>query len=152
MLTLLPSEDFLASAATLDKRRLINQRTQCLALLRLVLLSGHTSPGVTANDPSVLMWEHWNNALVLYGLAVCVEANARGIGDSMNAISNIASYVNHSRTYEMPPWLGVPELHASHRALLLSRSPDYYSKFNWSEAPSTRLWWPESSLLTGGDS
>jgi hypothetical protein len=41
-----------------------------------------------------------------------------------------------------PPWLGMPEFHASHRAALLAKKPAYYAQFGWTEEPSLEYFWP----------
>lgn len=39
---------------------------------------------------------------------------------------------------QMPPWLGHPDLHSSHRAVLLGKDYDYYKQFDWTETPAVQ--------------
>ena len=42
---------------------------------------------------------------------------------------------------KMPWWLGFEPLHSSHRANLLRKDPEYYSKHNWTEDPADPYVW-----------
>ncbi len=41
----------------------------------------------------------------------------------------------------IPSWWGDSELHATHRANLLRKDADYYSRFGWSEMPRNGYLW-----------
>ena len=43
---------------------------------------------------------------------------------------------------KFPWWLGDEEFHASHRANLLRKDYEYYSKFGWTEDTETAYFWP----------
>ena len=42
----------------------------------------------------------------------------------------------------MPSWLGRGDFHASHRAALLAKDPDWYGQLGWSEPPVVAYVWP----------
>jgi len=65
--TFLPYDDFVASAAVLDDRRLGQQRVETYQILRALTW---TSYG-WKNHPAVTMWRGFTPALVRYGLDVC---------------------------------------------------------------------------------
>lgn len=133
MQTFLPHAEFTASAATLDPRRLGKQRVETLQVLR-----GLTVPGYGwRHHPAVRMWTGYEEALVRYGLEVCGTWTAAGRADTC-AVSLLTGFAGDRgetrvRTQreladagELPPWLGDPEFHRSHRSALVRKDPDFY--------------------------
>ncbi|MEU8651572.1 MSMEG_6728 family protein [Streptomyces sp. NPDC048737] len=133
MQTFLPHADFTASAVTLDPRRLGKQRVETLQVLR-----GLTVPGYGwRHHPAVRMWTGYEEALVRYGLEVCGTWTAAGRADTC-AVSLLTGFTGDRgetrvRTQreladagELPPWLGDPEFHRSHRSALVRKDPDFY--------------------------
>ena len=58
-------------------------------------------------------------------------------------------YNNTMQYYDVPDtpmrrpfWLGDPAFHASHRAALLYKDPEYYKKLGWTEEPKIDYVWP----------
>ena len=47
----------------------------------------------------------------------------------------------------LPPWFGNPEIHASHRAVLLKRNPEHYQQFGWKEKKSLLLKFPKLTTM-----
>ena len=41
----------------------------------------------------------------------------------------------------IPPFIGNEKFHSSHRANLLKKEPDFYSKYNWTENPEDPYVW-----------
>src|SRR5579875_3068702 len=125
MQTFLPFADFVASAAVLDDPRLGKQRVEAYQILR-------TLDGVTSgwrHHPAVRMWRGYEAALVQYTLRICEEWERRGHADTVRDKLAV-----HARPLDgMPPWLGDPDLHASHRSNLLRKDPQWYGKFGWDE-------------------
>ncbi len=81
MQTFLPYPDFVASAASLDPRRLGKQRVEALQVLR-----GLTVPGYGwRHHPAVRMWVGYQEALVRYGLEICRVWTATGRADTCAA-------------------------------------------------------------------
>ncbi|MDR7280366.1 hypothetical protein J2S41_007144 [Catenuloplanes atrovinosus] len=127
------------SARVLDTKRLGKQRAETLQVLR-----GLTRPGYGwRNHPAVKMWRGFEEALVRYGLDVCVAWQERGHADTVAAtlITDYAAARGRSpadvtirtqaqleRVCAVPPWLGDEAFHLSHRSALLRKDPDHYGK------------------------
>lgn len=122
MQTFLPYPDFLRSAMVLDDKRLGKQRVETLQILNA--LHG-LSKGWT-NHPATKMWRGYENALVEYGTMIChVWADVRGFNDTCTG--KIRSFLDRTKTAEMPPWLGDVELHESHRSNLIRKDIWFYA-------------------------
>ena len=132
MQTFLPLPSFEASLRCLDWKRLGNQRRETKGLL--TILSRNETKG-WANTPLIRMWRGYENALKLYLNLNIIEWERRGYNNSM-PLEDIENET------ELPPWLGQPRLHSSHRAALLAKAPAYYSQFDWKEEPALGYWWP----------
>ncbi|WP_030379096.1 MULTISPECIES: MSMEG_6728 family protein [unclassified Streptomyces] len=134
MQTFLPYPDFTESARVLDRRRLGKQRVEALQVLR-----GLTVPGYGwRRHPAVRMWTGYEEALVRYGLQMCHVWRDLGHQDSC-AATMVADFAAHrpgtavreqaelAEAGELPPWLGDPALHRSHRSALVRKDPDFYA-------------------------
>jgi hypothetical protein len=132
--TFLPFPGFTASAQALDPRRLGKQRVEALQVLR-----GLTVPGYGwRHHPAVRMWAGYEEALVRYGLDMCAVWTAAGRADTCatTLVSDLASHWGGpsrvraqeelAAAGELPPWLGDPAFHRSHRSALLTRAPEHY--------------------------
>jgi hypothetical protein len=126
--TFLPYPDFVATAATLDPRRLGKQRVETLQVLRALIREKYG----WKRHPAVRMWAGYEEALVSYGLVVCRAWTAAGRPDTC-AASMLHEYAGEVRdqaalagTGDLPPWLGRDDLHLSHRSSLLRKDPDFY--------------------------
>ncbi|MFF5426473.1 MULTISPECIES: MSMEG_6728 family protein [unclassified Streptomyces] len=133
MQTFLPYADFSRSAAVLDPRRLGKQRVEALQVFR-----GLTVPTYGwRRHPAVRMWVGYEEALVRYGLDVCAVWTAGGRADTC-ATTLMADYLawhpgaevrdqeRLAAAGDLPPWLGDPAFHRSHRSALLRKAPDLY--------------------------
>ena len=145
MNTFLPYSDFDESARCLDRQRLGKQRVECVQLLRA--LHGVTSGW--RNHPATRMWEGYDGALALYGVAVCNEWTRRGYRDrqrheieSMFPLWFWATLVTDVR---MPPWLGDEDFHRSHKSNLLRKDFLWYGQYNWPVPPNLPYVWPTAS-------
>lgn len=137
MQTFLPYPSFRDSARVLDYRRLGKQRVEAKQIL-LALANG----GAWANHPATKMWRGYHFALAAYGVSICEEWIARGYNDSLLSFF----YDNGHASDEpctLPPWLGTPAFHASHRSNLLRKDPEFYGKYGWTESPDLPYIWPE---------
>jgi hypothetical protein len=132
MQTFLPYPDFAQTAACLDYRRLGKQRVEAWQILRAITLGDYPN---WHHHPAVRMWRGYPDALGVYMNACIDEWIGRGYRNTM------AHHIITAR-YEAPPWLGNGAFHASHRAALLYKYPEYYSQFGWSEAPEWNYVWP----------
>lgn len=134
MQTFLPYPDFRRTAACLDYRRLGKQRIEAYQILQT--LQDEQRRG-WRNHPAVLMWRGYEDALKLYMNTIIDEWVARGFRNTMER----ASLPESPR---MPPWLGDPAFHASHRANLLRKDPTFYGRYGWPESPELPYVWPVS--------
>lgn len=141
MQTFLPYPDFYASAVVLDRQRLGKQRVECLQLLQSI--AGNPETG-WRNHPCTKMWKPFPAALTIYAIEICAEWQARGYQDScLQKILKLAA-VNGWKidcTAVLPDWLGNEAFHASHRSNLLRKSPEYYSRFGWTEPTDLEYVW-----------
>lgn len=141
MQTFLPLPSFAASAAALDWRRLGNQRIEAKVIVRVLL--GEVDGW--RNHPAVRMWRGHLGALLMYGLDVCAEWRRRGYRDRQLEWFGLRLGELHGsagRFGSMPSWLGRGDFHASHRAALLAKDPEWYGQFGWAEDPAVRYVWP----------
>jgi hypothetical protein len=134
MQTFLPYPDFAESALVLDRARLGKQRVETWQIVQSLTRQDYG----WKNHPAVKMWRGHVPALALYGQAMCEEWLSRGYKDSLlNRFKEIAD-----PKAALPTWIGTEDLHASHRANLLRKMPDWYARWGWTESPSLPYWWP----------
>ncbi|OLR92351.1 MSMEG_6728 family protein [Actinokineospora bangkokensis] len=128
MQTFLPNPDFAASAAALDRGRLGKQRVETVQILRALVWPVYG----WKNHPAVAMWRGFTPALTLYGLATCARWVELGHADTVAAqlLAFTGGEVPDPRVLaaegQLPPWLGDPAVHGSHRAALLRKDPEHY--------------------------
>lgn len=143
MQTFLPYPDFQQSAAVLDRVRLGKQRVEALQTLRALVIPEYG----WQSHPAVRMWMGYVPALTLYGLAMVDEWIARGGEDTTRAmIAEFAPQAGHAAyaaKIPMPPWLGEPDLHLSHRSRLLQKEPRFYSELFPGTPVDLEYVWPE---------
>jgi hypothetical protein len=139
MQTFLPYPDFTESARCLDYRRLGKQRVEGKQILSACVL-GPAAPW--GKHPAVLMWRGYEEALKQYTNTMIAEWIRRGYSNSMPFFPIIPSAL------AMPPWLGKPEFHMSHRSNLLRKDPKFYSRYGWTEPPDIPYDWPEGKLTS----
>ncbi|MFE0451720.1 MSMEG_6728 family protein [Streptomyces sp. NPDC058914] len=134
MQTFLPYPDFVASAAVLDPRRLGKQRVETLQVLRGLTVAGYG----WRHHPAVRMWSGYEEALVRYGLEVCAVWTASGRADTCAASlvtgfgrerpgDGVRTQGQLAAAGELPPWLGDPAFHLSHRSALVRKDPAFYA-------------------------
>ena len=133
MQSFLPYEDFKKTAECLDFRRLGKQRVEAFQIHNIV--SGKRLTGGWLNHPAVLMWKYHADALANYCNTMIAEWIYRGYNNTMQ-------YLDHTEDFSLPLWVGVEEVHSSHRSNLLRKDLEYYSKFGWSEDDSQEYFWP----------
>lgn len=139
MQTFLPYEEFLLSAKCLDRQRLGKQRVECKQIYSALVNPTYG----WQSHPAVQMWRGYEQALALYGFIICSEWIDRGYADSLLPWFRNRLIVNHPASF--PTWLGNAEFHASHRANLLRKNPEWYGQFNWSESPLLPYVWPKAA-------
>lgn len=151
MQTFLPYAEFAATARVLDQRRLGKQRVEALQVLR-----GLTVPGYGwRHHPAVRMWTGYEEALVAYGLEICRQWCSLGHNDtcaaSLASELSGATGIRQPRAQErlaeageLPPWLGDPALHLSHRSALIRKDPAFYARHFPNVPADLPYVWPRS--------
>lgn len=136
MQTFLPYPGFNHSMRVLDDSRLGNQvYREGMTLLR----------GKWPNHPASKMWQGYEVALAYYLYRGVMELLLRGKDyQDRPWFDEIMSYPFDDYTkLIMPPWLGDPAFHASHRSNLLRKDPVWYGQFGWIEPDNLEYIWPE---------
>jgi hypothetical protein len=116
----------------LDDRRLGKQRVETLQVLRALVFPSYKG---WKNHPATRMWRGFTAALVAYGLAVCAEWTRRGRADAVAATllefsgGTAPDIESLRRSGALPPWLGLEELHVSHRSALVRKLPEHYRRY-----------------------
>ena len=130
MQTFLPYRDFDKSAKCLDDKRLGKQRVECLQILKAIFIEDYG----WQNHPAVKMWREHPLALQKYMNACIREWKSRGFKNTMSLGDEVDDC-------PMPKWLGVEEIHSSHRSNLIRKDKSFYSKYNWEEDDSLPYYW-----------
>lgn len=130
--TFLPYADFEASARSLDQQRLGKQRVETIQIVRALTVPGYG----WANHPATLMWRGFEEALGRYGFVCCEVWVEGGFGDTCAAtiaadlrtagVTAVREQTALAAAGALPPWLGDPDLHRSHRSALVRKDPDLY--------------------------
>ena len=143
----MPYADFSASAAVLDDKRLGKQRVETMQVLRALVFPSYKG---WKNHPATRMWRGFTAALVAYGLAVCDEWTRRGRADAGAAA--LLEFTGGDRPDvrglraggQLPPWLGLEELHVSHRSALVRKLPEHYRRYFPDVPDDLPYVWPPS--------
>jgi hypothetical protein len=136
MQTFLPYPNFKESAKILDYRRLGKQRPEAKQL-HTIVTTELVNSNRWKNQPLVMMWRNYPDALAFYYNCILEEWTKRGYKNNMPLIPvKLEGMV-------FPWWLGEEQYHSSHRATLLAKYPEFYEKYNWKEEPKLGYYWPE---------
>ena len=131
----------------LDDRRLGKQRVETLQILRALVFPSYKG---WKNHPATKMWRGFTPALVAYGIAICAEWTRRGRAD---AVAETLLEFNGGqapdvdelrRSGGLPPWLGLEELHVSHRSSLVRKLPEHYRRYFPDVPDDLPYVWPPS--------
>lgn len=150
MQTFLPYENFKQSALSLDKLRHGNQRREAKGIIYIA--SRHSGLDVQEelgisdkyaallwrryfHHPAVLMWVGYEDCLREYYNTMVGTWIERKCNNTMPILYTPLQF-------KRPPWLGDERFHSSHRANLLRKKPEYYSKHGWTEDPTMPYFWP----------
>lgn len=129
------------SLRALDNKRLGKQRVETYqiisAITRRPKLDGTPYKG-WLNHPCTVMWKNHVTALKLYMNISIEEWMSRGFKNTME-LEEINEEV------VLPPFIGYERFHSSHRANLLKKEPDFYSRYQWSENPQDPYVWLDAS-------
>lgn len=129
MQTFLPYSNFKVSASILDFKRLGKQRVEAKQILNAI----ENNTG-WRNHPIVRMWRNYTTALKLYHNTMIIEWIKRGY-------NNMPLLHFKEKDLVMPEWLGRQEFHSAHRAALLYKDFEFYSKYNWGEEAKIEYIW-----------
>jgi hypothetical protein len=91
MQTFLPYSDFEKTARSLDRMRLGKQRVETFQILKAL----RDESNGWRNHPATRMWDGYEDALAVYGIAICQEWIGRGYKDTM---------LNSIRLIRIPYW------------------------------------------------
>ncbi|MFG2071519.1 MSMEG_6728 family protein [Nonomuraea maritima] len=152
MQTFLPYPDFAATAAVLDSLRLGKQRVEVLQVLRALTVPGYG----WRHHPAAKMWTGYEEALVRYGLEICHRWRFLGRADTCATTMTVElaellgtplvrTQAELAAADELPPWLGDPALHLSHRSALLRKDPTFYRPVFGDEPDDLPYVWPKSN-------
>ena len=139
MNTFLPFKSFTRSAKVLDSKRLGKQRVEVFQILRV--LRGETIGW--RNHPAVKMWRGHEQALGMYGAAMCDEWTNHGYVDATKTKILTLSGYTPGTTAIAPWWLGAPDFHLAQQSNLLRKKRDHYEQFFPFVPDDLPYWWPD---------
>lgn len=134
MQTFLPYSNYRQSMSVLDPSRLGNQvYREGLTILR----------GGWKHHPASKMWAAHRHQLISYLLDGLIELEKRGkfYPHIRGEIYDLSEEIPQEE-WAIPPWLGDPDFHASHRSNLLRKDPEWYGQFGWIEPDNLPYVWP----------
>lgn len=102
-------------------------------------LDGITKTKGWSNHPALKMWVGYTNALKLYCNTMIDEWILRGYKNTMK------KYDLEKEGIVYPPWFGNENFHLCHRARLMQKDTEFYSKYNWFKDKSwenMEYFWP----------
>ncbi|WP_433792437.1 MSMEG_6728 family protein [Actinoplanes sp. CA-252034] len=152
MQTFLPFPGFLDSARVLDPKRLGKQRVEAIQVLRGLIQPGYG----WRHHPAVKMWHGYEEGLVRYGLDMCAVWVAGGNADTCATtlvtdlrartdLTEVRDQAALAATGDLPPWLGDPDLHRSHRSALIRKDAAFYRPVFGPDVPDDLPYvWPPS--------
>jgi len=140
MQTFLPYPDIKKSFEVLDTKRLGKQRVEAYQIISAITkrpkLDGTPYKG-WINHPCSVMWKNYVPCLKYY-LNICIDEWVnRGYKNTMKK-----EIIDEKIIY--PDWFGFEDFHSSHRANLLKKEPEFYTKYNWTENPQDPYVWLDS--------
>lgn len=152
MQTFLPFPDILKSIRSLDYRRLGKQRVEAMQLLQALrdpwalgssdyysivyepvraVVGKYIKHSRWINHPCTKMWLGYEDALGYYMNECIKEWISRGYKNTMKLRPT-------PEKYDLPCWWGSDYLHFTHRTMLSSKEPDFYSSQGF-ETPARDL-------------
>lgn len=160
--TFVPSTDMRESLEVLDTPRLGKQRSEIkiiLAALTGVRFKiskdewGLELPEKRGymNHSATRMWKGHEYQLAVMGELNCQVWADRFehdylAGKGWETLRDMLGWkfwlLDNGANTDLPSWWGREDVHASHRAVLLSKNPDHYAQFGWTEEPKYEYVWP----------
>lgn len=137
MQTFMPYSDFGQTARCLDMRRSGKQRVETLQILRAL----HDPDYGWQNHPAVKMWRGYEQALVEYGVAICLDWRSRGYKDT--CLEKISAYRDTTQLLvPKPEWVYNEDLLLSHKSKLIEKLPEHYGPMWPDVQPGLDYVWP----------
>lgn len=135
-----PHSNFIDISNCLDNKRLNKQKIEIFQIINCIV-KGDGAKG-WRHHPAVKMARGHEHFFINYGLEIAHECIRRGFKDTM--IPKIAALKEHfsPQTVKVPKYWSNEKFHASHRAALLAKKYDWYSKFGWKEEAKIDYFWP----------
>lgn len=137
----LPYSDFTKSLQTLDTKRLGKQRVETYQIISAITLrpklDGSPYKG-WLNHPCTVMWKNYIPALKYYLNCTITEWISRGYNNTMK-LENVKE-----DEIVIPSFIGNERFHSSHRANLLKKEPEFYTKYGWTENPEDPYVWMDA--------
>ncbi len=97
------------------------------------------------NHPATQAVKNYELFFIDYALEIADSCLRLGYKDTL--IPKIKAFKEiFSGEYKKPWYWGNEKFHSSHRAALLFKNFEYYSKFGWGEIPIMNYWWPSKHL------
>lgn len=117
-------------------KRLGKQRSETFQIYKALTVPDYR----WKNHPIVKMWKGYENALLKYGMEICLEWRRRGYKDIMY-LRFLAELYCRNFDIKYPKWLGNKDFHAGMRSNLLRKNYKYYSQFGWTEPNNLPYVW-----------
>lgn len=134
-----PFCSFIDISNHLDNRRLNKQKVEIYQILNCISL-GDNAKG-WKNHPAVKMARGHELFFIDYALEIADSCLRIGYKDTL--IPKIKAFRGVFKgEYKIPFYWGDERFHSSHRAALLAKDYNYYSKFGWKESPIVNYVWP----------
>ena len=161
--TFVPSTDMRESLEVLDTPRLGKQRSEIkiiLAALTGVRFKiskdewGIELPEKRGymNHSATRMWKGHEFQLAEFGRLNCevwaerfghgLDKGSKGYETRKDMIGWVEYLFLSGADTSLPVWWGREDVHASHRQVLLSKDPDFYAQYGWSEEAKYEYVWP----------
>jgi hypothetical protein len=126
------------SLQSLDNKRLGKQRVETYQIISAITqrpkLDGTPYKG-WLNHPCTVMWRNNLPALKMYLNYSIDEWISRGFKNTMKH-----EFYDEDETI-LPSFIGDERFHSSHRANLLKKDPEFYTKYGWTENPLDPYIW-----------
>jgi hypothetical protein len=128
-----------------DLKRQVQEAGQILEILTYKVILPYTWKTVAPFDPNLILWtkhpscKMWAGHvewLKFYFMCALGEYCSRGFENNIYALEY------DIKEKPRPYWLGLEEVHQSHRSYLVRSNPEHYSKI-WPNEKETLLFWPE---------
>jgi len=128
MQVFIPYSEFPKIFDSLDYRRLGKQRVETLQLLNAINSRKNNDYGKGwVNHPATKMWANHAHFLAFYGVSCCLAWRKRGYADSL--LPHFLNTLEQCPMIIPPEWWGRPDIHNSHRSMLLQKDPEHYANY-----------------------